>query len=546
MKKKISDYKYEFVFAVIIVVQICVMMFYESHKEFYHIDELYTFEYSHNIMPDSSVEGDYRIRKQDSWYDQWHSKEEFMEHFEVQGDDSVLQHSLIDFLQNKQSKNIYYIALNIASSLQKSPEPNKWTAFYLNVIIFCITQIFVYKIAYEIIGNKKKALLAVLLYGFSAGATSLTLYVRFYDLCLLSATLISYFHIKIWKMDKIWKQALYLLGVAMAALMVYENQPYVMTYTACAVLAYLITGLVKKQKKKIMQYVGLLSGGIAASIVVLNSVWKRLITLAGGEYGRTAIENILGRNWNDYYEYMKYYFQKLRCHTLAGGKVSLCIAILLGGIVLYSFFIRKKILKTGYKTEYILMIFLNCILFFLIQCRLLENFEYRYMSYYYPGVCILAAVSISYVFDAIKCKEIYSYLMIGCILILQIATIYRKGYVEEIYPEAAEMRQVLEGYGDCDSILFIEARHAHQYYRDAFLIPDGTDFCAVESLQALEMNYDFLDREDGRPVLCWFPNFYWNKEDDNYKALDKIVNETEYSSYYKILETYQSMVYYLY
>ena len=36
----------------------------------------------------------------------WISKEEFMEHFEVQGDDSVLQHSLIDFLQNKQSKNI--------------------------------------------------------------------------------------------------------------------------------------------------------------------------------------------------------------------------------------------------------------------------------------------------------------------------------------------------------------------------------------------------------------------------------------------------------
>ena len=60
------------------------------------------------------------------------------------------------------------------------------------------------------------------------------------------------------------------------------------------------------------------------------------------------------------------------------------------------------------------------------------------------------------------------------------------------------------------------------------------------------MNYDFLDREEGRPVLCWFPNFSWNKEDDNYKALDKIVNETEYSSYYKILETYQSMVYYLY
>lgn len=108
------------------------------------------------------------------------------------------------------------------------------------------------------------------------------------------------------------------------------------------------------------------------------------------------------------------------------------------------------------------------------------------------------------------------------------------------------MKEILAGYQECDSVLFIEARHVHQYYRDGFLVPDGTDFCAVESLDALKMNYDFMDREDGRAILCWFPKFDWNNEEDDYRALDRIVNVTQYSSYFKILETYQSTVYYLY
>lgn len=547
MKERLTQKKYAILFVLIIIAQIAVMTFYEKSKQFYHIDELYTFEYAHNVMPVEKNEGNFRIHKQESWYNQWHSKDEFIKHFEVQGDDSILHYSLRDFLQNKQTKNIYYIAMNIASSFQRKAEPSKWTAFYLNVVIFCISQIYIYKIAYEITLNKRKALLAVGVYGFSAGAISLTLYVRFYDLCLLSAILITYFHIKIWRSEKIWKMALNLMGVALAVLMVYANQPYVMTYTACTGLAYVLCCLIYKSKNRLLPYIGLIAGASGISYILLPEVWESVMTMADSGFGREAIANLKGRGLEEYNEYITYYFEKLLTHTLAGGKGTILIGLIFIAVVIYSLATKKiKINVEKYDNKIVLMLAFTAFLFFAFQCKLLGNMEYRYMSYYYPIICILASIGMNKIFDISCIKKTYICLILCFISIIQITVIYCKGYVDELYPGAYEMKNVLTDYSHCDSVLFIEARHPHQYYRDAFLVPDGTEFCAVESLDAMDMDYSFLNREEGEPILCWFPNFSWNNEEDNYKALDKIVNETEYSSYYKILETYQSKVYYLY
>lgn len=544
MKRKIEKYKYTIIFIFIIVVQIGVMAFYENAKEFYHIDEIYSFESAHNIMLYSYNDEGFRIFNQDKWYNQWHTKEEFLEHFEVRGEQSLLNHSIKEVITGRKSGNIYMYALNIVSSFQPNAAPSKWSGFVLNCFLFVITQLFIYKLVYEMVKDKEKALLSILLYGFSAGAISLTIYIRFYNLCLLCAVLIMYFHIKIWKSDKIWKVITCLIGVAMCVLAVYSYQPYMMTYIGCTVIAFMIVSIIKRKYKVLLQYGVTILVGAGISTFIYPKIWNEVFRMASSEFGKSAITNLFGRTGEEFQSFAKYYLLKTLTHTLAGGTGTLIICIVLIIAIFYAVGAKRITkIRLGNGGE-ILLLIMTALLFFILQCRVLENKEYRYMSYYYPIICILVAIMICNILEMCQIKHLFIWFSV--IILIQSATIYCKGYVDELYLEADAMKAALEQYSECDSILFIEARHAHQYYRDAFLIPDKTEFYATEALESLDMNYEFLDRERGEAVLCWFPNFDWNDEVNDYRSLDRIVNTTDYSSYYKVLETYQSTVYYLY
>lgn len=545
MKERLTQRKYVILFVLIIIAQITVMAFYENSKQFYHIDEIYSFESAHNIMLYSFNEDGFRIFNQDNWYNQWHSKEEFMEHFEVQDEQSLFKYSLPDFLKYKKSGNIYMYALNLVCSLQKDPIPCKWSGFVLNCILFLIAQIFVYKLVYEITKKEEESLLAILLYGFSAGAISLTIYIRFYDLCLLCAVLITYFHIKIWKCTKIWQTMLYLIGVAASVVVVCSYQPYMLSYSGCVVIAFVLISIVTKKYKIILQYIGLILTGSVLSLLVYPQIWYTILSMANSEYGKITIDNLFGKTNNEFKQFVEYYFHKVLSHTLAGGTGALIVCGVLLILFIYAAIAKKiKTVNIDNNISYKIFLLLITLMFFGLQCRILDGMTYRYMSYCYPIVCVLVAMAIYYILDICDLKK--KYLWFAIIVMTQVIMVYVKGYVDELYLQAREMKETLANYEECDSVLFIEARHAHQYYRDAFLLPEGTEFCAVESLDALEMDYTFMDRQNGKAMLCWFPNFEWNDEINDYKALDRIVNMTKYSSYYKVLETYQSTVYYLY
>lgn len=547
MKERLTQRKYVILFILIIIAQITVMAFYENSKQFYHIDEIYSFESAHNIMLYSFNEEGFRIFNQDNWYNQWHSKEEFMEHFEVQEIQSLLNYSPKEIVCNHKSGNIYVFGLNIISSLMGNVAPNKWSGFVLNSILFFLLQIIIYKMAYYIMQTKAGAMVAVILFGFSAGAISLVLYVRFYYLCLLSAAFISYFHLRLWNCRKSWQMIIYLAGVAIAGVAVYSCQPYIMTYLGSTIIAFILMGILSKKYKLILKYIALLVAGTVCVGIVRFEIFLNVLSMANSDFGQSAIEGLLHRPWEKNYEYMKYFFLKLLSHAGAGIIGTVVILILLLAIF-FSTRIKRDIKKhiKFQNAEMIGILITTVVIFFLLQCRLLEITAYRYMSYYYPIIAVLFASGIIFILQNSALKKEYECFFIAIIVALQLGIGYSKQYVDEIYPEAKEMKETLAGYQECDSVLFIEARHAHQYYRDGFLVPDGTDFCAVESLDALKMNYDFMDREDGRAILCWFPKFDWNNEEDDYRALDRIVNVTQYSSYFKILETYQSTVYYLY
>lgn len=547
MRERLVQKKYVILFVLIIIAQIAVMAYYENSKQFYHIDEIYSFESAHNVMLYSHDEEGFRIYNQDKWYNQWHSKEEFMEHFEVQGDQSLLNHSIKEIVTGRKSGILYECALNIMCSLLGKTEPNKWSGFILNCILFFILQVMIFKMAYYIMQTKAGAMVAVILFGFSAGAISLVLYVRFYYLCLLSAAFISYFHLRLWNCKKNWQMIIYLAGVAIAGVAVYSCQPYIMTYLGSTIIAFILMGILSKKYKLILKYVALLVAGTVCVGIVRFEIFLNVLSMANSDFGQSAIEGLLHRQWEKNYEYMKYFFLKLLSHVGAGiiGTVVILILLL---TIFFSTRIKRDIKKhiEFQNAEMVGILIATAVIFFLLQCRLLEAMAYRYMSYYYPIISVLFASGIVFVLQNSALKKRYVCFFIAIIVVLQLGFGYSKQYVDEIYPEAREMKEILAGYQECDSVLFIEARHAHQYYRDGFLVPDGTDFCAVESLDALKMDYDFMDRENGRPILCWFPKFDWNNEEDDYRALDRIVNVTQYSSYFKILETYQSTVYYLY
>lgn len=547
MTKKVQCWirKYDTVlfFVVIVALQLIVALFYMNSKQHMHVDEFLCYEGAHNVFLHGFGEQGYYLYSNEEWFNTWHTKEEFMGLFEVQGDESILNHSPMELKSNLKIKNIYYILLNIVESFQLDPTMTKWSGFVLNSIIFVMHQIVLNLIGWEIFRDKRKALLPMIIYGFSAGAISLIIYIRFYVLKSLMGLLIAYIHLKLLEWRNVWG-IIAAFGVTIAAVqLIWYFQPHIVLYAASAVFVFMIVCCIKKDYKFLLKYVCVGCIGAVALVLFVPNVLARLANNASSDIGVQTISNFLHRSLKWYVIASKVSLIKVVSHVAGGVYTIAAVGVMLA--VIWYIQNRKEKVKWK-KPEYLNLkaFYMICtsICFFLVFCKMTHAAAYRYMSCIYPGFCVGIAILLEWVMESCRLRRRGA--VVCTVVSIGLFFGYTRNYVDEIYPEASEMWEEAAGYQDADNLFIGTEEDHHQYYRDGYLTNDGTRIYKVNWEDIENVDFSFLDELEGEGFLCWLP-IGWGDEATQ-RRMEWILVRTDYKEFERAFTTYNSNVYYVY
>lgn len=547
MKNKVKyclkRYNIVWILLFVIVVQLMVASLYMNSKQLMHIDEFYCYEGAHNVLLHGFGEPEYYLHTDDEWHNAWHTKEEFMELLEVRGDESILSHSLTKLNSDLKIKNIYYILLNITESFQSDPAMTKWSGFILNSIIFVLHQIVLYLIGWEIFRDKKKALLPMIIYGFSAGGITLIVYIRFYLLKSLMCLLIAYIHLKLLEWRNVWGIIAAYGVTAAAVLLIWYFQPHIVLYASSAVFVFMIACCIIKDYKLLLKYVGVGCTGVVAIMLFVPNVLGRIKSNASSDIGVQTISNFLHRSLKWYAIVFKFFFVKAISHV-AGGVYTITAAGVMLAVIWYIQNRKEKVKwkKPDYfnlKSFYVISVS-TC--YFLVFCKIIHTLIYRYMSCIYPGFCVGIAILLEWILESCRVRRRGA--VVCAVVLMGLFFGYMRNYVDEIYPEASEMWEEAARYPDADNLFVGIEADEHQYYRDGYLINDGTRMYKVNWEDIENVDFSFLDGLDGEGFLCWLP-IGWDDELTQHR-MEEILARTDYKEFERAFITYHSNVYYVY
>lgn len=216
---------------------------------------------------------------------------------------------------------LYYILLHAICSVFPNTF-SKWTGIGLNLGIMLVVDILLYYIAsYFFENDNKKAVLALIMWGFSAAGISNILFIRMY--LLLTAEILAYIaiHIHIAKCNNklsLWKVCLLCCSVILGGLTHYYFYPFAFFFSApiCLFLLY------RKKFIDFIKYAGTLLYGFAINIFAFPATLHHVF---GGYRGTEVIKNVAGRDENVFLDcYLKWIN-----NSMFGGLLKLFILLLI-------------------------------------------------------------------------------------------------------------------------------------------------------------------------------------------------------------------------
>lgn len=270
--KRIFDW-YHILLAIIILAQMLFVTYmFNEYKMGYHSDEIFNYGFANSYDRKEIYIDD----NGEEIYNKWLPTTVLTNYITVQeGErfayDKVYAHAAADINPPFQ----LFVLHTICSFF-----PNvysKWFCFSINIVSLGISLIYIHKSVELISKSKVAAFGAVLLYGFSAGAQSVTVFLRLYALGVMFGTAFFYYSAAIYENinDEEKKNKYYIrLGVSLllGAFTLHFFLPFAFAITFCYTVMYLI----KRQFKVFFKYGFTCLGAVIASIVIFPSTISHL------------------------------------------------------------------------------------------------------------------------------------------------------------------------------------------------------------------------------------------------------------------------------
>ena len=177
----------------VLIAQLAMIAFWTAQRSNYYIDEFFTFEYTHSFTFDKK-DVVHSVRSESWQYEQWIDNAVQKRLMEVTEAESLLSQPPMEGLRMLLTRRNYYGLLNLAMAAFASGRITAVPAIVLNAVMFILAQFILYRIAKELTGSFAISAMTVSMYGFSAIAINMVLYVRFYMLVTLLMVLLLRLH----------------------------------------------------------------------------------------------------------------------------------------------------------------------------------------------------------------------------------------------------------------------------------------------------------------------------------------------------------------
>lgn len=277
----------------LLVFQLVTMVYFSVQKEGFHLDEIYSYGLSNSYYIPF-------LDRTPEFETEWLDGNTFKDYVIVQPDERFAYDSVIYNQEQDVHPPLFYLLLHTICSIFYGTF-SKWTGLGLNLFIFLLIELALFKLAKSLTQDLTAAFFTVAMYGFSIGAVDTITYIRMYALLTLWVILFIYAHRWIWESGKnvvgeaTWKDTLLLfLLTVLGTLTQYYFLIFAFFFCGCTCL-YLLTS---KQWKSMLRY-GLFEVlGVVFSGLLFPAMWSHLIS---GNLGKEMIANMkAGEGWNEH------------------------------------------------------------------------------------------------------------------------------------------------------------------------------------------------------------------------------------------------------
>ena len=220
-----------------------------NEKKGYHSDEMYTYGYANGydmtFLSNAGLPNNERIND-----NEWISGDLFLEYLSVEEDERFAYMSII---RNERGVHppLYFILLHTISSFF----PGKfswWFGFSINLVLFVLTQIFLFLFVRRLAKSSFIGILLCLLYGFSQGGINTFIYIRMYSILTFFCVLTMYFHLRLYEEEEKFGRNLKLVFVA--TLFGFLTHLYFAVFAGVLSACFCVYYLIKKNYKRMFQY----------------------------------------------------------------------------------------------------------------------------------------------------------------------------------------------------------------------------------------------------------------------------------------------------
>lgn len=193
--KKLTNKSIILIVALIMLIQCAVLVFWQTKRGNYYIDELYCFGYAKNYAQDSSE----YITDSELWkYNEWLEADDLVSELKIQKEDRLSSLPVSQRLQLLAGKRTYMGLLNIILASADSFREYCWRALALNTLFYLVAEILLLFCVRKLTGSNSIAILSIIMFGFSAIMIGICEYVRFYMYTTMLLLVVLMCHLMLW------------------------------------------------------------------------------------------------------------------------------------------------------------------------------------------------------------------------------------------------------------------------------------------------------------------------------------------------------------
>lgn len=244
---------YKLIFAVIVLLQVTIIVFFGLKRENLYWDEYYSYE-TINYYYDDTQEDHYIVDDPDFMFNKWYDNDWAYETLVVDEKDTIVNKPIWYVIKKPFLITPYFALLSVLQGIFSVGKLSIWPAVCANIIFFMMAQIVLNSVANKVTGSKEMSLICNAIYGFASLTISMGIFVRAYMWVTFAMTFVLWCHLKHWDEKSTGKTILFEILALFVTYEAYLDAQFTIVWYAILFVVYSVALVLTKQYKKIYLY----------------------------------------------------------------------------------------------------------------------------------------------------------------------------------------------------------------------------------------------------------------------------------------------------